>query len=182
MTMAPAVTAIASIPDKQIELELNLVEPIQPLTHDFIAHDVLMTYFPTNLSPTTDQTALGLQIQSKVEQKLADNLLAAEFFRKSSVGKVAQNIKQATNAKIALGGTAAAPTHTLKFDVKAIERRAVVTYEGFVNSNLVYDAVANNVSLTVSKPLSASTVIAFTNVSSLDSLAPSGNVTLTYQF
>lgn len=185
--------AWASIPatDKHIDLlpivscSVDLVNLKAPegWHQSLFSKENIVRYVPADLTPTTNDRALGTEIQNKMGQRITDDILQGDFFRKSSTAKMVNDLQKMTNRQVSIGGDAPGSiAHTFKFQVKAVERYAVMDYEGFFKSTVSYNLDSNLAKIDVTRKLRESIVLSISESANFTNNEINQTVSLTYNF
>ncbi len=173
--------AMGSIPNSS--QSLVVVEPPMPTGEkEVFSKENINKYLPTDLSPTTDQVALGTQLETKMGQRIFQGFLDGDTFKKSKLGRVTESVKEAAAKSVSVGSPTTGVVHTFKVQVQAIERFARLDYTGFFDSNLIYAATDNSAKFTVTKPVSKTTSISFVESTPEGSFVLNPNLTLSLVF
>ena len=171
----------ASIPNRQRSIPLDeivVVKPINNFNHEFYA-----TFMPTDVSPTRDEEAFAEQYTTKVEQRVLDRFFNGDFFKKSTVGKMAKKVEDVAQASVVIGSkNASSVQQKIGFQVRAAEGNAALTYEGYVKSDVKYQLASNSMVISISKSLSDSTMLSITNTSPAGRFEQAGSLMLTHSF
>lgn len=181
VVLSPFASSLAAIPARVKSLDLNEFKP-RPVEITLFNKELLTTYLPKNLKPTRDASKLQTQIQNDVGQKVIDSFFNGEFFKKTSVGRLTHRVQEAAQQSVTLGQTNEGIEQKVDFQLRAMERQAVVRYQGTLHSNLTFQMDTNTLSLAVSKPLGKATTLSLTNAMPLGANSTAGSINLTYLF
>ncbi|MDZ4678141.1 MAG: hypothetical protein SGI74_11615 [Oligoflexia bacterium] len=72
--------------------------------------------------------------------------------------------------------------HTINFNIRALEHRAILTYTGWLSSNLTYTMDDKSLLTEISKPITQSTTLSLSNKSVVGQFLPEGTLYITYIF
>ncbi len=177
----PICKSLGSIPNQDRSIDLNSVVAVKPFENSIFDRQLVNSYFPTGLTPTTDQTALIMQLQTGFESRFTEQFFNGEFFKKTSVGKIANQIQEASRPEFTFKPLHG-PPQKFDFRYQPIEQTAIINYSGYCNSSVVYNLAQNSVAIGISKKLDTETTLSFSNTSPAGQFSPNGNLTLTYTF
>lgn len=177
-------TGFASIPERQRSIPLEDIAPIKPFDYDqSVARDFFMDYFPVSqISPTNDTGKLQDQIRVGLVMKSMDKFFNGDFFKKTPVGQIAHEVKEAASQEVTVSTGSTGIQHKVGFDIKALEKQAVFHYDGYLNGRITYYAETKVQQLAFAKTLGTNTTLTLTNDSPVGEFIPGGNLNLTYSF
>jgi hypothetical protein len=161
----------AFIPNQDRFIDLKSIIVVKPVDDSIFNKQNVTTYVPTNLTPTRDSNALASQLESSIGQKITEQILNSDIFKKSSIGQIQDKIQTATNRSVSIQSGPNGITHKFNLTVQAAQRVAKLNYEGFFKSDLVYDNANSFVQLAIYKPLNDTSTLTLTNT------MPSGSST-----
>jgi hypothetical protein len=179
--VAMSIQTYAFIPPQDRCIDVKSIVQVQPLNDSLVTKEMVATYMPTNMTPGTDPNLFANQFTAGLGQRISDKLMKSDFFRHSSIGRVANDIEKATKQSFVYIPDRGV-TQKIDFKVKAIERTAEVAYEGYFKSTVTYIADQNNVVFVISKNLNPTTVLSLTNTSPMGQFNQSGMMVLTHTF
>jgi hypothetical protein len=156
---------------------LTVVRPVTPYSDPLFTKDNINRYFPGNLTPTTNASAVASQIESGVGQKITDNILKTDAFKNSSLGRTTNKVEGLSQTSVGLGGQS-----KISFKFKYVERQAVMTYEGAIKSEVIVAVDQSSFRWVLSKPLSPFTTLALTTVAQQSFSNPSTILSLSHSF
>lgn len=174
--------AYASIPQSDKSIDWRLSAPEGYSTTMFTKTNI-EKYFPTNLTPTTNSYAFGMELQSKMGQRIADDLLNGDFFKKSQTAKMVTSFQKMADKSVSFGNPGPGQVvHTFRFQVRAVERYAEMEYSGYFNSSVTYSPDTNTARIGLTKPLDQDVTLSFTDVTNIGAMDFNPNISLTYKF
>jgi len=157
---------------------ITFVAPVLPVSQPLLTKETLNHYLPAgNLTPTTDSSHVASQVESSVEGKIAEDISKSDLFRKSAIGKTTTQLETISQKSVSVGSKS-----KVDFQVKVVERQAVITYQGIVKSEVIYTVGQGNIRWVLSRPLDKSTTLAFTNVLAQDGSSGSSILSLNHSF
>jgi len=157
---------------------ITFVAPVLPATQTILTKDTLNHYLPAgNLTPTTDSNHVASQVEATVEQKIAEDISKSDLFRKSSLGKTTTQLETISQKSVAVS-----PKSKIEFQLKVVERQAVITYQGIIKSEVIYTVGQGNIRWVLSRPIDKNTTLAFTNVLAQDGSSGSSILSLNHSF
>lgn len=89
------------------------------------------------------------QLASKILTHSLNSFLKSETIQNSGVGRTAASVERAMDTNVAMGGLDEGTVHTINFKMKATDARAILAYDGFIDSQISYQ-VGHNRELKVS--------------------------------
>ena len=152
----------AAIPSKQISLDLGHVEPIEPLNSG-LDQEAMNLMLPTDMEPTSDST----RVSNKVMDRNVQNLLQGRYMRNNKFVQSAQKVQQAVQPKFSFGSENGVQ-HTFNMQYEAFQKVAKLKYEGYLESDVIYEPDTQDVTVAFSEPLNKKTKISVEHESKSD--------------
>jgi hypothetical protein len=177
----PSQRASAFIPPQDSCIDVHSIVVMQPLNDSLITKQMVSTYMPTNLTPTTDPNRFASQFEASLGQKITDQLMKSPMFKNSSIGQVTSSFEKVTQQSFTYHPDQGV-AQKFNIAVKAAERTASLNYEGFFKSSLTYASNASNMVWTVSKAVGQATTLSLTNTTPVGTFSPSSMISLSHSF
>jgi len=167
------------------ETQCNLqvvVRPVEPASQ-FFTKENAAKFIPTNMTPGNNSSLFTSQFESGIGQKVTDYFFNGDFFRSSIVGKMTTRFEKFSQTTILTAGKdQQGKKINLEFQIKAPERQAVLSYNGFLRSEFIYAVDQSSFKWTLSRLISARTTIAWTNIAAPVSGISSTILSLSHTF
>lgn len=155
---------------------ITVVKPVMPASQS-TTKDLINKYFPKNLRPSTDSNAVLNQMEVGVGQRITDDLISSDLFKRSVLGQATSKVENFSQKSVAVGNHS-----SLDFKVKVVERQAVMAYKGPVDSQVIYVVDQNAFKWILSKAVSKVTTVALTTVAAVDGSSASSILSLSHSF
>jgi hypothetical protein len=80
----------------------------------------------------------GGNVASKILAHSLNSFFKSETIQNTGIGRTAASVERSMDTNVAMGGLDEGTTHTLKFKMKATDARAILAYDGFIDSQISY--------------------------------------------
>ncbi len=77
-------------------------------------------------------------LASKILTHSLNSFFRSETIQNSGVGRTAASVEKAMDTNVSMGGLDEGTVHTVNFKMKATDARAILAYDGFVDSQISY--------------------------------------------
>lgn len=119
---------------------------------------------PLDLQTTND----GNQVRDRILQRSANALLNSKIIKNSFLMKTASKVEKSTKVDIAVNEANAnnpnqATEHRFNMDVQALKGQAKMTYTGYIDSKIEYQATNDTLLISLEEKLSARSKIALSH-------------------
>jgi hypothetical protein len=155
-------TAYGSIPDRMTTLDLQ--QFVRPITVEGPGIADLTQIIPRNMSQGATDDIQAEQFKTELSQRLFDSFFNGKFFRNTAVGAVTTKVEQAVSPTIQVapsGRGSQNKPQTMGFELKAIEKKATLTYDGILTTHVVYLMDPQIVQTSMSAPVASNTTLSF---------------------
>lgn len=165
LILAVGAVGAASIPDHQEYVDLCVAPGLKPIEKPLFSRENIEAYVPVQLTPTTDREAFKAEFQAKLGQRALDRFFESDVFKKTPAGHAVEKFRAITENSLAIKtpGLAGHKPQELKFKLLAFERRAMISYSGYIDSKLVYFLDENSTEWDLTKPLGEYTQLTLMN-------------------
>lgn len=77
-------------------------------------------------------------LASKIITHSLNSFFRSETIQNTGVGRAAASVERAMDTNVAMGGLDEGTVHTVNFKMKATDARAILAYDGFIDSQISY--------------------------------------------
>lgn len=130
-----SIHSFAAIPPEQKSFDVYDVMPVAP--EPTITEIQIAAIIPTDIP----NGASGGMVGKMVIDRTLKSALKSEAVKSSSIGEVAQDIKDGVGTEMALGAPSNDPDaiqHKVKFKLDPLQTRAKIQYSGIINASTSY--------------------------------------------
>jgi len=180
-SLASADSLFENSDETQCTLQV-VVRPVIPPSQ-LLSKETINKYIPTNMTPGANANLFAAQFGSGVGQKISEDIVAGDLFRSSVLGKMTTKLEKFSQTSLlSAGKNSSGEKVNVEFQIKAAERQAVISYKGYIHSEIVYAVDQSSFKWTLSRALNTKTTLALTNVETPYSRTASSILSLSHSF
>lgn len=164
--------------------ELKPVEAAKPAHVEYVSYENFAPAMSLQtLAPTSNGDQMAQILGTRVVNKISDDLLKHTVIQSSPIMKTMASVDQNAQTHLHLGSSKnGGIDHSINFNLKTLERQAVIDYKGFFESRIAYLADNNSLNISVVRPLFRDTTLNITSLSNFTQGSQENKITLNYKF
>lgn len=152
----------ASIPDRQVELEIQKVVPVQPEKSGINSDSVAMVV-PTNMPAGSREN----ELEARIVDHNIQNLIKGKYMKNSKIMESAKKVQETVQPSAKFVDSHGIE-HKVNLDIEPVQSRAKVQYTGFVDTDMAYNTRSQSVEVSVAEKLSERTQMSVEHQSQQD--------------
>jgi hypothetical protein len=159
-----------------------VVRPVLP-PNQILSKETINKFIPTNMTPGANANLFAAQFSTGVGQKISEDIVAGDLVRSSFLGKMTTKLEKFSQTSLlSAGKDSSGEKINVEFQIKAVERQAIISYKGFIHSEIIYAVDQSSFKWTLSRAINTKTTIALTSVDTPYSRTASSILSLSHSF